>query len=150
MGKPLAELTDEQITRTMGVNCLAHFWLARGFLPQMEAANDGVVVGMSSLMGLMSGAALTDYCASKHAVVGFMESLRLGLRRRKRWGVSTLTVCPFAVDTGMFSGIFRSDASDSFVRRTLFPLLTGEAVARRVVDAVRARESLVVMPAILR
>lgn len=150
MGKPLCELSDEQVERTMGVNCMAHFWVTRAFLPEMVRRDDGVVVGMSSLMGLMAGASLTDYCASKWAVVGFLESVRLEMRRQRRWGVNTLAVCPFAVDTGMFSGIFRSEAADSWIRRTLFPFLATKHVAASVVRSVYERDSLLVLPWMLR
>jgi len=150
MGKPFLELTEAQIERTMGVNCLAHFWVTRQFLPEMVQRDDGVIVGMSSLMGIMAGASLSDYCASKWAINGLLESIRLEMRRCRKWGVSTLTVCPFAVNTGMFTGIFRSPSSDSFIRRFLFPFLSPQGVAAEVVKSLQRRDALLVLPWALR
>ena len=84
------------------------------FLPDMERARRGTVVAVSSSMALVGGARLTDYCASKSAVVGLMESLRLELKARRVAGVRTLIVAPFVVDTGMFQGAFAPE-TDMYV-----------------------------------
>ena len=47
---------------------------------------------------------LTDYCASKFGAVGFDESLRMELRKLKS-NVKTTCICPYYIDTGMFSGV---------------------------------------------
>jgi all-trans-retinol dehydrogenase (NAD+) len=81
---------------------------------------------------------LADYSASKFAVFGFDESLRMELRRRKS-AVRTTVVCPFFIDTGMFRGV-----------RTRFPLflpiLKSEYAARRIVSAVLKNRRRLLMP----
>ena len=54
----------------------------------------------------MGGAKLTDYCGSKAALVGLDESLRMELRQQNAFGVKTMVVCPYVVNTGMFRGAF--------------------------------------------
>jgi short-subunit dehydrogenase len=56
----------------------------------------------SSLVGV---AGLCDYAASKFGAKGFAESLRLELRKLKKWGVKTTVVCPYFINTGMFDGV---------------------------------------------
>lgn len=141
------------------------------FLPDMERTRRGAVVAVSSSMALVGGARLTDYCASKSAVVGLMESLRLELKARRVAGVRTLIVAPFVVDTGMFQGAFAPETDmyvrpqpclvppttyslhrthGSWLRRLFFPRLNAKALARRIVTAIVYRETLLVAPWVLR
>ncbi|BDZ47490.1 hypothetical protein GCM10025866_33990 [Naasia aerilata] len=102
-GKPLLEASEDQIQRTFDVNVLALYWVTRAFLPGMLTRRRGTVVTVASAAGLIGVARQTDYAASKHAAVGFDESLRAELRGSGR-GVRTLVVCPYYIDTGMFEG----------------------------------------------
>lgn len=102
-GKPFLQLTEDQIRRTFAVNTLAHFWTARAFLPGMIKRNSGMVVTISSAGGMVGTNGLADYSASKFAVYGFDESLRLDLRKQGS-AVHTLCVCPFYINTGLFDG----------------------------------------------
>ncbi|HXX90808.1 MAG TPA: SDR family oxidoreductase [Acidimicrobiales bacterium] len=140
-GARLLDLPDEQIRRTFEVNVLAHYWVTKAFLPAMVERNRGHIVTVASAAGLVGVARQTDYSASKHAVVGFDESLRAELRQVAP-GVMTTVVCPYYVDTGMFEGV-----------RTrvpfLLPILQPADVARKIADAVeRDRRSVVLPPAV--
>jgi short-subunit dehydrogenase len=53
-------------------------------------------------MGLISVADMSDYCASKHAVIGFHDSLRQELNRNNS-SVRTTMICPGLITTGMYS-----------------------------------------------
>lgn len=137
-GKPFLEATDEAIERTFQVNALALFWVTRAFLPAMLARGRGHVVTVASAAGLAGTARLVDYCASKFAAVGFDEALRLELGRLGS-PVRTTVVCPFYIDTGMFSGV-----------RTRFPWLLPISrpgyVAGRILEAVRGNRRRLVVP----
>jgi all-trans-retinol dehydrogenase (NAD+) len=137
-GKPLLDLPDEEIERTFAVNSLALFWTTKAFLPAMKARGSGHLVTVASAAGLIGTARETDYAASKFAAVGFAEALRQELRHGAP-GVKTTVVCPYYIDTGMFEGV-----------KTRFPLLLPvlkeQAVADRVLKAVRRNQPLVQMP----
>lgn len=137
-GKPLTELSPEEVQRTLRVNTAALFWTARAFLPPMIDAGTGHVVTMASAGGLIGVSRLSDYCASKFGAVGFHESLRAELRRTAP-GVGTSLICPFFVGTGMFAGV-----------RTRFPfllpILEPERVAAAVIRAVEKNRAVVVLP----
>ncbi|XP_030071438.1 retinol dehydrogenase 10 isoform X2 [Microcaecilia unicolor] len=103
-GHHLLECPDELIERTMMVNCHAHFWTTKAFLPKMLELNHGHIVTVASSLGLFSTAGVEDYCASKFGAVGFHESLSHELKAAEKDGVKMTLVCPYLVDTGMFRG----------------------------------------------
>ena len=141
-GRALLELTDEHIERTFRVNTQALFWTTRAFLPAMVARGSGHIVNVASAAGLIGSPRHTDYAASKFAVVGFNEALRLELKRSVP-GVKTTVVRPFYTDTGMFTGV-----------KTRFPLLLPilkEAdVAERILRAVERDSAQLDMPWMVR
>ena len=97
-------------------------------------------------MGLMGGARLSDYAASKFGLVGFYESVRMELANDARAsGVSVVTVCPFAVSTGMFDGIFEGSRWNRFVR-FCFPPLSAKYTAACVLGAAERRQPLAMVP----
>ena len=141
-GKPLLELTDEQIEQTLRVNALAPFWVTRAFLPGMLQRGSGHVVTIASAAGLIGTPRQTDYAASKHAAVGFAEALRFELKRSSP-GVKTTLVCPFYVDTGMFAGV-----KTRFPQ--LLPILKLDDVVGAIVKAIQDDTPQVQMPFMVR
>lgn len=137
-GKPLLEAPDEAIVRTMEVNAIAPMRLVRAFLPDMLERDSGHIVNISSAGGIVASAKLTDYCASKFALFGFDEALRIDLRRAGT-AVRTTVVCPFYIDTGMFAGV-----TTRFP--LLLPILDPQKVARRIIRAVERNRRRLVMP----
>lgn len=142
-GGALLENSSSQVRRTFAVNVLALYWTTRALLPGMLERGTGTVVNLASAAGLAGVARQTDYSASKHAVVGFTESLRAELRTAGVNGVRTLLVCPYYVDTGMFAGV-----RTKFPR--LLPILQEEKVARAVLDAVEAGREQYITPLLAR
>ncbi|MDR1278259.1 MAG: SDR family oxidoreductase [Treponema sp.] len=137
-GSPLLETADETILKTFAVNTLALFWTCKAVLPAMLERNAGHIVNIASAAGIIGVTGLADYSASKFAVFGFDEAMRMELRRRKS-AVRTTVVCPFFIDTGMFRGV-----------RTRFPLLLPilkpEYAARRIVGAALKGRRRLIMP----
>jgi len=138
-GARLLDLPDEKIESTFRVNTLALFWVTKAFLPAMIDRGSGHVVTVASAAGLVGVAKQTDYSASKHAAVGFDESLRAELRGVAP-GIVTTVVCPYYVDTGMFAGVKTRVP-------VLLPILSQEDVARRIARAIdRDRRQLILPP----
>lgn len=133
-GKPFLDLTPADVERTFKINSMSHFWMNQAVLPQMIAQKKGLIVTMSSVMSLVGSAGLTDYCASKWAVTGLHEALRLELVRLKcDKEIDTLLICPYAVNTGMFKGIFEN----SPLVKALVPVLEPQAVVDRIFTAMQ-------------
>ncbi|RUS71580.1 hypothetical protein EGW08_020658 [Elysia chlorotica] len=103
-GTKFLDSPDSMNIKTMDINCNAHFWTVKAFLPAMLKKNRGHVVSLASAAGLFGVSGLSDYCASKFAAVGFDESLRAEIAKMGKTGVKTTVVCPFYINTGMFEG----------------------------------------------
>jgi all-trans-retinol dehydrogenase (NAD+) len=96
---------DENLaSKTMIVNAESNFWTVREFLPLMLKNNQGHSVNISSVAGKTGCAGMTDYCASKFAAYGFSESLRIEMKILGK-NIKCTTICPFFINTGMFSGV---------------------------------------------
>ncbi|MBI2221487.1 MAG: SDR family oxidoreductase [Acidobacteria bacterium] len=141
-GRPLLEIPDDRIQATFAVNTLALYWTTKAFLPEMIRRGRGHIVTIASAAGLIGVARQSDYSASKHAAVGFDESLRSELRRTAPF-VQTTVVCPYYIDTGMFAGV-----TSRFP--LLLPILQEQKVADRVLRAIRRDERRVLMPPLVR
>lgn len=124
--------------RTMQVNCVSHFYLAKSFVQPMVKRNAGHVVTIASAAALCGVQNMTDYCASKFACFGFAESMRIELKTVAP-NVKTTIVCPYYIRTGMFEGV----ESKSPV---LLPMLQPHHVAQRVIHAIKQEEQLVILP----
>ena len=70
----------------------------RAFLPVLLGQDDGVIVNTSSVFGLVGMPYQSAYCASKFAVRGFTDALRLELRGT---GVRAATVHPGGIRTNI-------------------------------------------------
>ena len=79
---------------------------------------------------------MADYHASKFAAVGFNESVRLEMRYLGK-NVTCTTVCPFFINTGMFTGVKTG---------IIFPLLQQNAVVDRIINAILQSEGEVCIP----
>jgi all-trans-retinol dehydrogenase (NAD+) len=137
-GSTFLETPDEKIIKTINVNVLAVFWVCKAFLPVMIQRNTGHIVNIASAAGIIGVTGLADYSASKFAVFGFDEAIRMELRRLGS-AVRTTVVCPFFIDTGMFAGV-----QTRFP--LLLPILKSEYAARKIVAAVLKNRHRLLMP----
>jgi all-trans-retinol dehydrogenase (NAD+) len=134
---PFLEKPDEVIERTIGVNLMAHFWTTKAFLPGMVAKKEGHVVNMASAGGLLGVPYISDYCASKFAVVGLTESLRQEMKLAGLGKIRFTYVCPNTVGTGMFDGA-------TPVKGT--KLLTAEDVTVKIVRGIKKGKPFIGVP----
>jgi short-subunit dehydrogenase len=137
------EVTDlRPYEQLMRVNYLGSVYPTYHALPHLKASR-GLVVAVSSLTGLHGVPLRTAYAATKHAQVGFFDSLRIELRGT---GVGVTVVCPYFVR----SEIRRRSAGPDGRTVAASPVregevMTAEACARRIARAMERRERLVVM-----
>jgi 3-oxoacyl-[acyl-carrier protein] reductase len=94
--KPFAELTLAEWDGVMATNLRSLYLVTSAVLPGMRTRKLGDIVNISSLAGKRGFPGGTAYSASKHAVMGFSESLMLEVRKE---GVRVVAVCPGSVDT---------------------------------------------------
>ena len=84
----------EAIRRTMDVNFMGAVHMTAAALPSLQRTR-GLIVAVSSLQGLFAFPHSAGYAASKHAMQGFFDSLRLDLAG----SVDVLVVSPGPVAT---------------------------------------------------
>lgn len=137
IGKSLLTATEKEISLTLNVNTLALFWTTRAFLPDMMRKKEGHIVTVASACGIAATSGMPDYCTSKFAAVGFNESMRVELKQNPdTWNIRTLCVCPYYINTGMFTG----------VQNGMLPLLEPDYVADRIVSSIQRREEMLILP----
>jgi short-subunit dehydrogenase len=124
---------------TMQVNALAPMYITREFLPAMIASGwrESRIVNIASAAGTLSNPRMSVYAASKAALIGWSDSLRLELVQQGHGYVKVTTVCPSYIDTGMFAGARGP---------LLTPLMTSEYVVDRVWRAMLAGKAQLLLP----
>jgi short-subunit dehydrogenase len=122
-----------KLRRVLEVNVAGLAATLAAFAPAMRQAGRGTLAGIASVAAFRGLAGNGAYCASKAAVVNWMESLRAELHGS---GVAVVCVCPGYIDTPM-------TRSNRF--RMPF-LLTADDAARRIASAIAARRRLAVVP----
>lgn len=138
--KNFGELSHEEIDRTMAVNSIAAMHLTRAFLPSMIERKTGHIVNISSAAGLLANPLMSVYCASKWAMAGWSDSIRLELQQ-SRSGIRVTTVCPSYISTGMFAGVRVPP---------VLPLLKPEKISARIVRAIKSNRIWVRAPFLVR
>ncbi len=105
-GKLFWEHDNGDDTRaTMQINALAPMYVTREFLPGMIASDRPArIVNIASAAGTVSNPRMSVYAASKWAVIGWSDSLRLELEQQGHDHVKVTTVAPSYISTGMFEG----------------------------------------------
>jgi len=89
------DISFEQFDETMKTNLYGAWSAISVLVPDMKAKG-GTIVNVSSLAGFVGVFGLTDYCASKFALVGLSEALRQELRRYR---IMVSVLCPPDTDT---------------------------------------------------
>lgn len=134
VGKYFYEHSSEDIRRTMAVNAEGPMIVTAEFLPDMLTRNSGYICNIASSAGLVANPKMSVYVASKWAVTGWSESLRIEMRQlKKKIGVTTVT--PYYINTGMFDGV-----------KSIIPILKPEKTARRIIRAIENERKILSMP----
>lgn len=122
--------TVQDIDLTMDINANAPMYVALAVLPDMLRRDRGHICNIASAAGMLGVPKLSVYCASKWAVIGWTESMRVELKQA-RSHVRVTSVAPYFINTGMFDG----------VNSKVFPILDPEKTAAKIIRAVEVGKS---------
>lgn len=128
----------EVIRKTMAINASAPMYVTHEFLKCMIEHNDGHICNIASAAGMLGNPQMAVYAASKWAVIGWSDSLRLEMKQLKS-KVKVTTVTPFYISTGMFEG----------VRSPIIPIIKPEKAAHKIIRGIEKNKMFVRMPAIV-
>jgi len=98
VSQTINDLSWEDFEWLMGINFWGVAYGTKAFLPAMLAQNDGVIVNISSVFGIIGVPTQSAYNAAKFAVRGFTEALRHEL---KGTGVNAISVHPGGIRTNI-------------------------------------------------
>jgi all-trans-retinol dehydrogenase (NAD+) len=138
VGKDFVDHDHAEIDRTMAVNAAAPMHVTRAFLPAMVGQGKGHIVNIASAAGMTANPQMSVYVASKFALVGWSDSLRIELDRMPGQ-LHVTTVTPFYINTGMFSG----------VKSPIVPILDPVRVAAKIIRATEKNRIWCRMPGIV-
>ena len=132
---------DDRWDVSWKINVMAHVYAARALVPRMLERGKGHLVNIASAAGLLSQIGDAAYSATKHAAVGFAESLAINYGEQ---GLVVSVVCPQAVATRMIGIEDDSDSMDGgFGGNAIDGIMSPDAVADIVIDQALAGRFLI-------
>jgi len=125
----VGELSVSDFDAMWNLNVRGLFLCTQAVLPSMQQKQSGVIVNISSLAGKNAFVNGAGYAATKWAVNGFSNCLRLEVRKQN---IKVITVCPGSVATEFTSG--EKDP------RRVGSILQPEDVADAIIGALKLPE----------
>jgi short-subunit dehydrogenase len=124
--------TDRQI---MEINYFGTVAITKAVLPYLIAQESGQIVVISSIAGKFGFYLRSSYSASKHALHGFFESLRMEIYKKN---IKVLIVCPGKVRTKISQNALKGDGSkhqkaDEATEKGI----SAESCAAQIIHAIR-------------
>lgn len=144
---PIEELPWDALQRLFDCNVLGAVRLTQLVLPGMRAQQSGRVVMVGSMLGSFPLPYRSSYVASKAAIKGFADAIRLELRP---FGIEVTTVEPGSINTGISTRRTKYIGENSVYRKPFEAMISnldareatgisGERVAATIVEAIEAR-----------
>jgi NAD(P)-dependent dehydrogenase (short-subunit alcohol dehydrogenase family) len=130
-----ASTPELEWNRAWAVNVMAHVHVARVLVPRMIVRKGGYFLQTVSAAGLLSQIGAAAYSTTKHAAIGFAESLAI---THKDHGIKVSVLCPQAVATPMTDGQKMNGADIDGV-------ISAEAVADATIAGLAA-ETFLILP----
>lgn len=134
------ELSYERFDKIIKINLYGIRNVIAACLPHMKK-NGGHIINVSSMSGLVGSYGYTAYSSSKHAVVGFSESLRAEL---KRYDINVAVLCPVQVDTPMLEATNKYKPKETLAINKNVGVMTAEDVAAGLYNGMKKKQSIII------
>ncbi|KFG82914.1 putative short-chain dehydrogenase/reductase family protein [Metarhizium anisopliae] len=140
IGKSLLNLTLDEIDSSLSTNLLGPFYCLKTFLPAiLRGGRGGTIVNISSVIGHLGAAQLSDYAAAKAGLTAMHRSLTAELRETHP-EIRTVLITPGQLSTPLFYGV---QTPNSFFAPVVEPV----DVAKEIIGAIdNGRGATVGMP----
>lgn len=128
MGKKLLDMDIDEVDRSLRTNLFSHFYTIKTFLPGMiSSKTGGTIVTMSSVIGHVGAAQLSDYAAAKAGVTALHKSLAAELQEYPN--IKTILVTPGQLSTPLFHGV---STPNTFIAPVVEPI----EIAKEIIKAI--------------
>ncbi len=136
------EVEIEVIKKVMDVNFWGAIYMTKYALPYLLKAK-GSVVGVSSIAGFKGLPARTGYSASKFALQGFLEVLRIENLKK---GLHVLIAAPGFTASNIRNTALAADGSQQGESpRAEDEMMSSEEVAKHIVKAIKKRKKMLIL-----
>lgn len=136
------ELDLSILHRLMDVNFWGTVYCTKYALPYLQASK-GSLVGISSVAGIHGLPGRTGYSASKFAMTGFLETIRIENLKK---GLHVMVACPgFTASNVRFSALTADGSQQGSTPREEGKMMTAEQVAHIVARGIARRKRLCLM-----
>ena len=133
---------ERDIETLIQVNLLGTIQMTRAVLPGMLLCHHGHIINMSSVAGWIAAPTYTIYSASKFGVRAFTDALR---REVAPFGIRVSAIYPGPAKTEFSQHTGNHPLKNSRLRK-IFPSLSSETVAARVVELAKNPRRTVIIP----
>jgi NAD(P)-dependent dehydrogenase (short-subunit alcohol dehydrogenase family) len=138
--RPFEEISHEQLDDIMRTNFYGAWSTIQALLPQMKKKGGGHIVNVSSIAGFIGVFGYADYGASKFAMMGLSETLRMELRQ---YGIRVSVLCPPDTDTPGYELENRTKPPETWAIGGTAKLIEPEVVARALLEGIRKNRYMI-------
>ncbi|MFB5660681.1 SDR family NAD(P)-dependent oxidoreductase [Alteribacillus sp. HJP-4] len=119
-------MESKKAVKMMEINVLAIFYLTKAALPKMKSQKNGHIINIGSLAGKVATPKASIYAASKHAVIGFSNALRMEV---KPFGIHVSVVNTGPVRTEFFN---KADPGGTYEKSVEKFIIEPDKLAERI------------------
>jgi len=137
---PLEVQTQKDFEDAMAIHFWGPFYTMQAVIPELKKRGEGRIVNISSIGGKMAIPHFAPYCASKFALVGLSNAMRIELAKDN---IFVTTVCPGLMRTGSHvNATFKGQNEKEYAWFSIgnaLPVssISGERAARQIINACR-------------
>ncbi|WP_144510183.1 SDR family oxidoreductase [Bacillus sp. FJAT-22090] len=140
----LTDLKEKDMQKMLDVNVLAPMKLTKYFATNMKKKRSGHLIFVASQAGKVATPKASGYAASKHAILGFANAVRMEL---KQYNIKVTTVNPGPIDTPFLD---LADQTGNYREKMSKHLLSPERVVSAIVKSIEYPVREVDLPSYMR
>ncbi|MFK4413819.1 MULTISPECIES: SDR family NAD(P)-dependent oxidoreductase [Bacillus] len=138
--KTFEDASMDEVKDMFQVNVFGLVACMKAVLPYMVKRNEGHIINIASLAGKIATPKSSAYAATKHAVLGFTNSLRMELSSTN---IFVTAINPGPIDTNFFE---IADQSGTYVKNMGRYMLKPTYVAEQIVKSMQTKKREVNLP----
>lgn len=142
MRASFADVDIDVLKRLMDVNFWGTVYCSKYAFPHLMKSK-GSLVGISSVAGIHGLPGRTGYSASKYAMQGFLDTIRVETLKK---GLHVMVAIPtFTASNVRFSALTADGSTQGETPRDEGKMMSAEETARRIIKGIRKRKRMITM-----